>query len=109
MSETNDSNRSQVKHYRTKLLLLHLSHTTRAQMSQNLPCHLFLPFINFSVRSRQFEAFRAQHDPHFIPQAGLSSVPGIIKRVEESRGWVSARFTKLCFGVQGNTEQSGVR
>ena len=79
-------------------------------MAQNLPRHLFLPFINSSIRSRQLEALRAQHDPHFIPHANLSSgLSGIIEHVEESRGWVSVRFTILCFGAQGNksSQESG--
>jgi hypothetical protein len=67
-------------------------------MAQNLARHLFLPFIDSNVRSRQLEALRAQHDPHFIPPANLSRddrVPGIVQRVEESRGWVPMRFTVL--------------
>jgi hypothetical protein len=80
-------------------------------MAQNLPRHPFLPFIDSSVRSRQLEALRAQHDRHFIPHAklGRGSVLGIIQCVEESRRRVSVGFTVLWFGARGNTEQSGVR
>jgi hypothetical protein len=100
------------QHYRTKLLLLHLSHIARAQMAQNLLRHLFLPFINSSVRSRQLKALRAQHNPDFIPHANLSSVPGIIQRVKESRGWLSVRFTNynslfLAHRATQNSQESG--
>jgi hypothetical protein len=77
-------------------------------MAQNFPRHLFLPFINPSVRSWQLEALRAQHDPHFIPHANLCSTPGIIQRVEKLWGGMSVRFTILCILMAHRaTQQSG--
>ena len=87
----------------TKLLLLYLSHIARAQMAQNLARHLFLPFIDSNVRSRQLEAPSPTRSTLYTAR-----VTGIVQRVEESRGWVSMRFTVLWFGARGNTQQSRV-